>query len=130
MHNPRRSSARDSMFPDTTAPDVAADQPGNTRAHSLLNYYEAIEQASQDMLSAARDGDWDRVVKLEGACAVLISQLKHAAAQQALGREEAQLKARIMQRILVNDAEIRHLAEPWLEDLGQMLAGQPRNILH
>ncbi|MEO8299151.1 MAG: flagellar protein FliT [Burkholderiales bacterium] len=82
------------------------------------------------MLSAARDGDWDRVVKLEGACAVLISQLKHAAAQQALGSEEAQLKARIMHRILLNDAEIRHLAEPWLEDLDQMLAGQPRSTLH
>lgn len=26
----------------------------------LLNYYEAIEQASQDMLEAARSGNWDR----------------------------------------------------------------------
>jgi hypothetical protein len=25
---------------------------------SLLNYYKAIEQASQDMLQAARDGNW------------------------------------------------------------------------
>jgi flagellar protein FliT len=35
-----------------------------------------------------------------------------------------------MQRILLNDAEIRHLAEPWLEDLDKLMAGQPRNILH
>jgi flagellar protein FliT len=98
--------------------------------HALLQYYEAIETASQEMLEAARTGDWDRVVKLEGACAVLISQLKHAAAQRRLGSEESHLKARIMQRILVNDAEIRHLAEPWLEDLDQMLAGRPRNVLH
>lgn len=97
---------------------------------ALLQYYEAIEQASHDMLEAAREGNWDRVVKLEGACAVLISQLKHAAAEQRLGSDEAQLKARIMQRILLNDAEIRQLAEPWLEDLDQMLAGKPRNILH
>lgn len=98
--------------------------------HALLQYYEAIETASHEMLEAARTGDWDRVVKLEGACAVLISQLKHAATESRLGREEAQLKARIMQRILLNDAEIRHLAEPWLEDLDQMMAGQPRNVLH
>lgn len=94
----------------------------------LLNYYEAIEKASQDMLEAARCGNWDQVVKLEGACALLISQLKNAAAQQALGAEEAQLKSRIMQRILVNDAEIRHLAEPWLEQLDDILAARPATL--
>jgi flagellar protein FliT len=94
----------------------------------LLNYYEAIERASQDMLEAARNGNWDHVVKLEGACALLISQLKHAASKQSLGPEEAQLKSRIMQRILVNDAEIRQLAEPWLEDLDNLLAGRPKTL--
>lgn len=95
---------------------------------ALLNYYEAIEKASQDMLEAARAGNWDHVVKLEGACALLISQLKHAAERQSLGSEEAQLKSRIMQRILVNDAEIRQLAEPWLEDLDDILAARPKTL--
>lgn len=95
----------------------------------LLNYYEAIEQASADMLSAAKAGDWDQVVKLEGACVLLISQLKHAARQAPLDPEAAKAKSRIMQRILINDAEIRHLAEPWLQDLDEMLAGK-RQILH
>ena len=94
----------------------------------LLNYYEAIEQASQDMLEAARTGNWDQVVKLEGACALLISQLKNAAQQKPLGTEEAQLKSRIMQRILVNDAEIRHLAEPWLDQLDDILAARPLTL--
>jgi flagellar protein FliT len=95
---------------------------------ALLNYYEAIERASMDMLDAARTGNWDQVVKLEGACAVLISQLRTAAAQRPLGSEEVQLKSRIMQRILINDAEIRQLAEPWLEDLDQLLAGHPKTL--
>lgn len=94
----------------------------------LLNYYEAIEKASQDMLEAARSGNWDQVVKLEGACALLISQLKHAATRGSLATEEAQLKSRIMQRILVNDAEIRHLAEPWLEQLDELLAGRTKTV--
>lgn len=103
--------------------------PGSTAmTQTLLTYYEAIEQASADMLAAARDGDWDRVVKLEGACVLLISQLKHAARDKALSDDEARMKARIMQRILVNDAEIRHLAEPWLEDLDQMLAGRTKTV--
>ena len=73
---------------------------------TLLSYYEAIEKASADMLEAARTGDWDAVVKLEGACAVLIAQLKNAAQGSQLARNEAKEKSRIMQRILLNDAEI------------------------
>ena len=95
---------------------------------SLLNYYEAIEQASRDMLRAAREGNWDHVVKLEGACAMLISQLRHAASKRTLGPEETRLKSRIMQRILVNDAEIRQLAEPWLDDLDHLIAGRSRTV--
>lgn len=106
----------------------------------LLSYYEAIERASVEMLDAARAGNWDEVVKLEGACVLLISQLKHAAQQPAAPAaaaapadarhgEAARLKSRIMQRILVNDAEIRHLAEPWLQELDDALAGR-RQTLH
>jgi flagellar protein FliT len=95
----------------------------------LIDYYEAIEQASEQMLSAARSGDWDQVVKLEGACALLISRLKQAADKKELGREERVLKSRIMKRILVNDAEIRQLAEPWIEELDQLMAGRPK-VLH
>ena len=118
---------------------------GHLMDPQLLSYYEAIERASADMLSAARAGNWDEVVKLEGACVLLISQLKNAAHEPAHGmahtqskaqanapqtaKEAAKVKSRIMQRILVNDAEIRHLAEPWLQDLDDTLAGR-RKTLH
>ena len=95
---------------------------------SLLNYYEAIEKASADMLDAARAGNWDHVIKLEGACVLLISQLKNAARGASLSSDEHQLKSRIMQRVLVNDAEIRHLAEPWLEDIDDMMQGRRKTI--
>ncbi|MBK9134420.1 MAG: flagellar protein FliT [Betaproteobacteria bacterium] len=112
----------------------------------LLTYYEAIERASADMLTAARAGNWDEVVKLEGACVLLISQLKNAAqeprpvpAAAAADREGARAadtaeaeatraKSKIMQRILVNDAEIRQLAEPWLHTLDDALAGRRRTL--
>ena len=80
------------------------------------------------MLEAARVGNWDHVVKLEGACAVLIAQLKNTAAEHPLPPDEAQLKSRLMQRILINDAEIRQLAEPWLEDLDHVLKGKSRMV--
>lgn len=94
----------------------------------LLNYYEAIERASADMLSAARAGDWEQVVKMEGACVLLISQLKQAAQADSLSNAGAQRKARIMHRILVNDAEVRQLAEPWLDQLDQLLGGKSRTL--
>jgi flagellar protein FliT len=99
-----------------------------TMSTSVLSYYEAIEKASADMLHAARSGDWDQVVKLEGACVLLISQLKQAAREVPLGQDEAKLKSRIMQRILVNDAEVRNLAEPWLPDLHRLMHGKSSTL--
>ena len=95
---------------------------------ALLNYYEAIEKASHDMLEAARSGNWDHVLKLEGACAVLISQLKQSAAERQLGEDEQKFKSRIMQRILVNDAEIRQLADPWIDQVDDLLAGRTQTV--
>jgi flagellar protein FliT len=105
-----------------------AQSEGDAVNNHLLGYYEALEKASTDMLSAARQADWDQVVRLEGACVLLIAQLKHAAGQACLAADEAKLKTRLMQRILINDAEIRTLAEPWLEDLDRMLAGKARTL--
>ena len=100
-----------------------------TMSTKLLNYYEAIEKASAEMLAAARSNNWDEVVKLEDACAVLIAQLKNATQSGQLIDNETKEKSRIMQRILLNDAEIRHLAEPWLEDLDHLMGGKPA-LLH
>ncbi len=99
-----------------------------TMSTSVLSYYEAIEKASADMLEAARAGDWDQVVKLEGACVLLISQLKAAAREVPLAQDDARVKSRIMQRILVNDAEVRHLAEPWLPDLHRLMQGKSTTL--
>jgi flagellar protein FliT len=111
------------------ASTIESGNRDGTMKNALLNYYHAIEKASQDMLTAARVGNWDEVLKLEGACAVLIAQLKQtAAAEKPLAPDEAQFKSRIMQRILINDAEVRQLAEPWLDDLNDLLAGRTRTF--
>lgn len=88
--------------------------------HRLLDYYKAIENTSRQMLEAAQTENWDQVVRLEGACAVLIAQLRYRSKTDELGPDERKEKTRIMQRILRTDAEIRCLAEPWLNDLAQL----------
>ncbi len=89
--------------------------------HQLIDYYKAIERTSEQMLAAAQAENWDQVVRLEGACAVLIAQLRFKSRDANLAPEERKEKAQIMQRILRTDAEIRCLAEPWLSDLAQIL---------
>jgi flagellar protein FliT len=80
----------------------------------LIDYYKAIEDSSLQMLEAAKSEDWDAVVRCEGACAVLIEQLRYRARSEELDAAARVEKARIMRRILGNDAQIRILAEPWL----------------
>jgi flagellar protein FliT len=91
----------------------------------LMDYYKAIEDSSRKMLEAAKAQNWDEVVRFEGACAVLIEQLRYQSKVEELSQDLRQEKTRIMTRILLNDAEVRTLAEPWLAHAEQSLEGQP-----
>ena len=101
-----------------------------TVPQTLIDYYKAIEGASRQMLEAAQIEDWDQVVRLEGACAVLIEQLRAESRKQDLPIAANAEKQRIMLSILRHDAAIRQLAEPWLADIDSMLGGQQVRQLH
>lgn len=102
----------------------------NSVSQTLLDYYKAIEGASRQMLQAAQTENWDDVVRLEGACAVLIEQLRAESRKQDLPVSAKAEKQRIMLSILRHDAAIRQLAEPWLADIDDMLGGQQARQLH
>jgi flagellar protein FliT len=87
---------------------------------TLYDYYQAIENASRQMLEAAQTENWDQVVRYEGACAVLIEQLRHKSQHQELSAEERKDK----------DAEVRLLTEPWLSELDELLSPQTAQRLH
>ena len=97
-------------------------------SQQLIDYYKAIENSSAKMLDAAKTEDWEQVVRFEGACAVLIEQLRERAASEQLHPEQRAEKTRIMQRILNNDAQIRYLAEPWLMHCEQTQQGQAQYL--
>lgn len=94
----------------------------------LIDYYKAIENSSAKMLDAAKVEDWEQVVRFEGACAVLIEQLRERAQNEQLLPEQRAEKTRIMQRILNNDAQIRYLAEPWLMHCEQSQEGSQQYL--
>ncbi len=102
---------------------------GYEMSQQLIDYYKAIEDSSRQMLDAAKLEDWDQVVRFEGVCAVLIGQLRERAHDETLKPEQRAEKTRIMQRILSNDAEIRYLAEPWLNHFEQNMVA-PCRYLH
>jgi len=83
----------------------------------LIDYYKAIENSSAKMLEAAQREDWESVMRFEGACAVLIEQLRRRALSEELDSAARIEKTKIMLRILSNDAQIRCLAEPWISSL-------------
>jgi len=99
-------------------------------SQALLDYYLAIEQMSQRMLEAAELADWDAVTRHEGACSILIEQLRTLGRQQDLLPEQRKIKAKIMQRILQNDAQIRNLAEPWLANFDEAMMPSRPHLVH
>jgi flagellar protein FliT len=100
----------------------------NDMAQTLIDYYKAIEDGSARMLDAAKVQDWDAVVRFESACAVLIEQLRALGKSHPLDEATRAEKSRIMLRILGNDAQIRYLAEPWLDQCEARF--EQRGLLH
>lgn len=78
----------------------------------LLRFYAALEYASEEMLEAARRGDWDAVCRLEGACGVVIARLRELSAREQLRPNEQDERIRILRSIIANDAEIRRIGQP------------------
>jgi len=97
---------------------------------SLFDCSLAIEAASQQMLEAARAEDWAQVMRFEGACAVLIEQLRQRAQHEDMSVAERRDKVRIMQQILRNDAQVRLLTEPWVGELDKLLSPSTAKQMH
>ena len=89
----------------------------------LLDHYEQIAQASQSMLDAARNSDWDEVERQEERCRALVASLKAASIASPLLRpQDNRRRMELLRRMLAADAEIRGRSEPWLRQLEQLIS--------
>lgn len=89
----------------------------------LLDHYEQIAQASQLMLDAARNSDWDEVERQEDRCRALVASLKAASVASPLLRpQDNRRRMELLRRMLAADAEIRGRSEPWLRQLEQLIS--------
>ena len=91
-----------------------------------LKGYEAMAEISGRMLGAARESDWDRFVAEERRCRALVADVQ-ARAESQLSENERKRKFALLRKMLADDAEIRNLAEPWMQHLQEMLASTGNN---
>ncbi|MHB1084181.1 MAG: flagellar protein FliT [Thiobacillus sp.] len=86
----------------------------------MLTTYETLSELTTTMLSAATEGDWDQLAELEQHCQAHVSRLMKAVPVQ-LNEGEQRSKIAIIRTILQNDAKIRALSEPRLNELQMRL---------
>ena len=87
----------------------------------ILAIYEAISRLTKRMLAAARGGQWDALVQLERDCSALFARLFTGDDAQPRSAEFQRHKAQLIRAVLDDDAEIRLLVEPWLNQLSALL---------
>ena len=82
----------------------------------LLEHYGAMWQLSQNMLTAAKQAEWERLVELEQARATIVEELKREdkIVWQAANGEKI---AVLIRAILDADAEVKLLTESWMDKL-------------
>jgi flagellar protein FliT len=87
----------------------------------LLECYEAIARTSDEMLHAANTGNWRQFDVLKNDCAQLIAQQRTRAAGVKLAPDQQRVRLAALRRVLVADAQIRHLTEPDMHRVGVLL---------
>lgn len=95
-----------------------------------IDLYEKMVETSARMLEAARDGDWDRLLALQGQCRNVVDALEpgvpaSAAPEAPLPRLLRERKVDLIKRLLAHDAAIRSHTEPWRSAVDQFLGGAP-----
>ncbi|MES2354461.1 MAG: flagellar protein FliT [Pseudomonadota bacterium] len=102
------------------------------REHHIISCYESMSLATTDMLAAARRNDWDGVIAAERNCSQIVENLKRLGDLVPTDPQLRQRKLEIIIKVLADDAEIRNLTQPWLQQLEVFLknAGTTRKLSH
>ena len=94
----------------------------NALRNDGMGTYEDLAIKSAAMVDAARRSDWNSVISIEQECSVLIGELKTQVETTPPNPESRHRKAQIIRRMLIEDAEIRDLAQPQLASLASLIS--------
>lgn len=90
-------------------------------SEEVISLYEAVADITNQMLAAAREGDWEQLAVLESRCASHVATLKLDEPRTPLTGVVRERKVRIIKQILAHDREIRSITEPWMEQLAALI---------
>jgi len=99
-------------------------------SQEVISLYETVATITNQMLAAARNGNWDELAALEVHCSSHVATLKAGEAPVPLSGLLRERKVKIIQKILADDREIRTLTEPWMHHLSKLIdnAGTERKL--
>ncbi len=87
----------------------------------ILGLYVSISDKTGEMVEAARQSDWERLVALEQDCRGLTDDLRRADVGPAEGKYFSERKFELLRKALADDAKVRECTEPWMAQLAQYL---------
>jgi flagellar protein FliT len=88
--------------------------------HEMLAVYEAMVGLTGQMVQAAEDSNWERLVLLEQECAACLRRLRDIEPQALAGAARAQ-KVDAIRKMLDHDRKIRDLTMPWMAKLSSLI---------
>lgn len=99
-------------------------------SQEVISLYETVAVITDQMLTAARNGDWDQLVALESRCAGHVEMLRTGEPPAPLTGANRERKVKIIKKILADDREIRNLTQPWMAHLSKLInsAGTERKL--
>ncbi len=98
----------------------------------ILSLYETIASITDQMLAAARTGDWEQLAELESRCSSQVEIIKNnEEPRQTLSPLARERKTKIIKKILEDDRQIRDITEPWMAQLSALMksAGTERKLV-
>jgi flagellar protein FliT len=91
-------------------------------SEDILTVYESVADLTGQMLDAAGNSDWDRLVALEQQCSTKVSTLRSSEAGQILTGPARKRKVELIKQVLADDRRIRDLTSPWMAQLSKLIS--------
>ena len=98
----------------------------------VIAHYESLSALTGQMLAAARDGEWDHLISIQQQCGELVAIIKPLDAGIMLDKATLQHKKRLINKILLEDTEIRSRVQTWMSqlELNMQSNRQEQRLLH
>jgi flagellar protein FliT len=98
----------------------------------VIAHYELLSALTGQMLDAAKDEEWERLISIEQQCSEVVSAIKPLDTVVMLDEADCQHKKQLINNIMAADAEIRFRVQAWMSQLQISIQSnrQEQRLLH